>query len=106
MAQAMEKAKPQAEIMQATGTAITPADMLNTALTNGASVEVMGQLMTLHERWEASQARKAFDNAMAELRQNMPTVIKRQAADFGNGSAAYKYEDLSAVTEALSPIMA
>lgn len=86
--------------------AVTPSAMITQAIASGAGVEVMEKLMALHERWEAMQARKSFDNAMAELRQNMPTVVKSQQADFGNGGASYKFEDLSAVTEALSPIMA
>lgn len=86
--------------------AVTPSAMITQAIASGAGVEVMEKLMALHERWEAMQARKSFDGAMAELRQHMPTVIKSQEADFGQGSAKYKYEDLSAVTEALSPIMA
>lgn len=86
--------------------AVTPSAMITQAIASGAGVEVMEKLMALHERWEAMQARKAFDNAMAELRQNMPTIIKGQEADFGRGKASYRYEDLSAVTEALSPIMA
>jgi hypothetical protein len=86
--------------------AVTPSAMISQAIANGAGIEVMEKLMALHERWEAVQARKAFDNAMAELRQNMPTVVKGQTADFGKGKASYRYEDLSAVTEALSPIMA
>ena len=86
--------------------AVTPAAMITQAIASGAGVEVMEKLMALHERWEAMQARKSFDDAMASLRQNMPTVVKSQQADFGNGGASYKFEDLSAVTEALSPIMA
>jgi hypothetical protein len=43
---------------------------------------------------------------MADLRAEMPTIVKGQTADFGKGKASYKFEDLSAVTEALSPIMA
>jgi hypothetical protein len=86
--------------------AVTPAAMITQAIASGAGVEVMEKLMGLHERWEAMQARKSFDDAMAALRQNMPTVVKSQQADFGNGGASYKFEDLSAVTEALSPIMA
>lgn len=93
-------------IEQARAIVATPAEMLAQAVSSGAGIEVVEKLLTLHERWEAMQARKAFDNAMAELRQNMPTIIKTQEASFGNGKAAYQYEDLSAVTEALSPIMA
>lgn len=94
--------------------AVTPAAMITQAIASGAGVEVMEKLMALHERWEAMQARKAFDDAMAKLRENMPTVVKNQKVDYENKSTDdngnkqrtnYKYEDLSDVTEALSPVM-
>lgn len=95
------------QVAQPTRTAITPDHMLNQAIAQGAGVEVMEKLMTLHARWETMQARKAFDNAMAQLRENMPEVIKNQTVDFtsSKGRTNYKYEDLSDVTKALSPVM-
>lgn len=93
---------------------VTPSAMITQAIASGAGVEVMEKLMALHERWEAMQARKAFDDAMSKLRENMPTVVKNQKVDYENKSADdngvkgrvnYKYEDLSDVTEALSPVM-
>lgn len=85
---------------------ITPAAMIQQAIQSGSGVEVMERLLALQERHDAFQARKAFDDAMADLRANMPTIIKDQTADFGKGKASYKFEDLSAVTEVLSPILA
>jgi len=85
---------------------ITPQDMIQQAIQSGSGVEVMERLLALQERHDAFQARKAFDDAMADMRSDMPTIIKGQSADFGKGKTAYKFEDLSAVTEALSPIMA
>lgn len=85
---------------------ITPAAMIQQAIQQGSGVEVMERLLALQERHDAFQARKAFDDAMADMRSDMPTIIKGQSADFGKGKTAYKFEDLSAVTEALSPIMA
>ena len=86
----------------------TPMEMLNQAVANGAGAEVMEKLLDLHERWEANQARKAFDAAMSDLRSNMPEIIKKREVDFTSqkGRTNYKYEDLSVVTEALSPVMA
>src|SRR5690348_16033067 len=83
---------------------VTPSAMITQAIASGAGVEVMEKLMALHERWEAMQARKAFDDAMSKLRENMPTVVKNQKVDYENKSADdngvkgrtnYKYEDLS-----------
>lgn len=93
---------------------VTPSAMITQAIASGAGIEVMEKLMALHERWEAMQARKAFDDAMSRLREDMPTVVKNQKVDFQNkqadedgqrGRVNYRYEDLSDVTEALSPVM-
>jgi ERF superfamily protein len=91
------------------GTAITPADMLNKAIEQGVGVEVVEKFMDMHARWEAMQARKAFDSAMADLREVMPVVTKNQKVKFKNkngGFTDYVHEDLSDVTSALSPVMA
>lgn len=83
----------------------TPATMLEKAITSGANVEVMEKLLALQERWEANQARKAFDAALSDLRDDLPTITKNKAANFGQGRAAYKYEDLSEMIEQLSPAL-
>jgi len=50
---------------------ITPMDMLHNAVSQGANIDVLEKLMLLHERYEASVARKAFDAAMAEAKSHM-----------------------------------
>ena len=48
---------------QAVSTAITPMDMINTAIERGADIDQLTKLMDLQERWEANEARKAYQNA-------------------------------------------
>lgn len=83
--------------------ALTPSDMLAHAVTNGAGLEVVEKLMVLQERWDASQARKAFDDAMARLRENMPRIVKDKQVSFN--STNYRYEDLDSITSVISPVM-
>jgi len=45
------------------GAGVTPMAMLDRALASGASLEMVEKLMSLQDRWEASQGRKAFDAA-------------------------------------------
>ncbi len=87
-------------------TAVSPYALLETAVSNGAGLDVIEKLMALQERHDAGQARKAFDAAMAEARADMPVIVKNQAADFGAGKTAYKYEDLAAIAEAVGPVLA
>src|SRR6202163_5089119 len=84
---------------------MTPMSMLDRAIAGGASIEVLDKLMGLQERYEANQARKAFDNAMADS--VFPIIKKNQAVDFtsAKGRTHYKYEDLADVLRAVVPIL-
>jgi len=89
--------------------AIHPGNLLEKAITSGASVEIMERLMDLQERFDKNMARKAYDAAMAGLRVDLPTIVKTKEVGFegrGGGRTTYRYEDLATVTEQLSPVMA
>lgn len=85
-----------------------PMEMLSRAVQSGASVETLEKLMALQERWEANNARKAFDAAMAAARQELPEIIKGRVVDFtsSKGRTHYRYEDLAIISETVSPILA
>lgn len=104
----MTKSTQLAHAEPTTNNVLSPAEMIGQAIASNSGPEVMEKLLALQERWDARNAKMAFDDAMAELRQNMPAIIKRQEVDFttNKGRTNYRYEDLSAVTEALSPVMA
>lgn len=78
----------------------TPMDMLARALERGADLTVLEKLMDLQERHEKSQARKAFDAAVAEAKSKIKPVVKNRQ---GNNS---KYADLSAYAKEVDPILA
>lgn len=82
---------------------ISPSTFVQDAIAKGASVEVLEKLLGLQERFEANQARKAFDNAMADVRGELPDIIKNRRVDFNQ--THYAYEDLSSVVEALAPVL-
>lgn len=89
--------------------AMTPMEMLSAALTNNASVEMIEKLMTLQARWEASQGRKAFDNAIAAAKAEIPVIIKAREVDFTGKTGIrthYHYEDLAVIAETINPILA
>jgi len=89
-------------------TALTPMDMLNRAVSQGASIEVLEKLMTLQERWEANQARKSFDEAMAAAKAEIPVIAKNRTVDFTStkGRTHYKHEDLAEIARTVTPILA
>lgn len=88
---------------------ITPMDMLNQAVTTGANIETLTQLMNLQERWEANQARKAFDEAMAEAKAEIPVILKNKSVGYdaknGGSRTSYKHEDMAQIARTVDPIL-
>lgn len=87
--------------------ALTPMDMVGRAVASGASIEVVEKLMALHERWEATQARKAFDEAMSAAKAEIPVIFKSREVDFtsAKGRTHYRYEDLAEIARTVNPIL-
>jgi ERF superfamily len=87
---------------------VTPMDMLNRAVQSGADIDMIEKLLNLQERWEASNARKAFDNAMAAAKAEIPTITKNRVVDFtsAKGRTNYRYEDLGEIAKIVDPILA
>lgn len=81
--------------------ALTPLDMLNAAVERGADIAVLERLMGLHERFETTQARRAFDNAIACAKAEIAPVVKNRPGHNGR-----KYADFAAVSNAVSPALA
>lgn len=71
--------------------ALTPVDLLRIAVTQGADIEKLKQLMDLQERWEKNEARKAFVAAMAKFKANPPTITKNKRVHFDTTKGACDY---------------
>lgn len=76
--------------------AITPLDMLNRAVASGANIETLEKLMGLHERWEAAQARRAFDEAIAGAKAEIRPVVRN-----AKGHNDKRYADFAAIAKAV-----
>lgn len=89
---------------------ITPMHMLQLAVQQGADLQKLEKLMELQERWEANQARKAFDAAISAAKAEIKPIVKKREVDFpaknGGTRTNYKYEDLAAIADAIDPILA
>ena len=81
----------------------SPPALLQQAVQSGADVEVLERLMGLQERWEDNQARKAYDQAMAAIRADLPPIEKKVSVDYNK--THYKYERLQDVVEAVQPVL-
>lgn len=80
--------------------AMTPMEMLSSAISNGQSVEVLDKLMALQERWEANQGRKAFDQAIAAAKASIPPIMKNR-----EGHQSKRYADFSAIARVVDPVL-
>jgi hypothetical protein len=80
---------------------LTPMDMLNQAVSQGANIEMLEKLMAMQERWEGNQARKAYESALAAAKAEIDVIHKGKT-----GHNAKKYADLAAIARAVGPVLA
>jgi hypothetical protein len=90
---------------------MTPMELLDRAIVGGQGIEVLKGLMDLQERWEKNQARKAFDDAMASAKSEIPVILKNRRVGFdskkaGSARTDYKHEDLAEIARTVDPILA
>ena len=100
MAQALDKVSiiPQDEPRALA--VVTPMEMLNRAVETGASLEMVEKLMTLQERWDATQARKQFDAAVADAKAEIPAITRN-----ATGHNSKRYADFAAIAKVVDPII-
>lgn len=82
-------------------TVATPMAMIERAVAAGASIETIEKLMGLQERFEANQARKAFNEAISEAKARVRPVVRNKT-----GHNSKKYADFAAIASAVDPILA
>jgi len=85
-------------------------NLIKDAIAAGAPIETIGKLMEYQERWEANQAKKSFNAAIAAFKANPPRVLKTVEVGFDSqrtGSrTSYKHEDLADMLAAIDPVLA
>jgi len=74
--------------------------MLNRAVESGASLEMVEKLMTLQERWDATQARKQFDAAVSAAKSEIPAITRN-----ATGHNSKRYADFAAIAKVVDPII-
>jgi len=79
---------------------LTPMEMIAQGLAKGASIEILEKLFALQERWEASQQRKDFDQAIAAAKAKIPPIVRNRV---GHNHA--RYSDFAAIAAVVDPII-
>lgn len=85
---------------QQTNALVTPMAMIDRALASGAAPETLEKLLALQERWEATQARKAFDEAIALAKAQIAPVVKNKS-----GHNDKRYADFAAIARVVDPVI-
>lgn len=82
----------------------TPSYLLQLAVQQGADLDKLERLMGLQERWEANEARKAYDTAFAAFKAEAVRIVKNRQVT--NGPLAGKsYAELFSVVNAITPAL-
>lgn len=76
-----------------------PADLIRIAVEQNMDVEKLSKLMDLQERWEATEARKAYFDAFANF-QAMTPIIKKTSKGHN-----YMYAALGDIAQQLRPVL-
>lgn len=86
------------------GNIMTPMAMIDRALSSGASIETIEKLMGLQERWEANQARKAFNEAFAAFKTEAIIIARNREVTDGPLKGR-RYAELVSFVEAATPAL-
>jgi|GEM_PF-428322 len=83
----------------------SPQEMIRFAVERGADLEKLEKLLALQERWEANEARKAYNQAMTAFKANPPKIEKDKKVGYDSkqgGKVGYSHATLGNVTEKIS----
>jgi hypothetical protein len=107
---AVAKVEPEARAVEAphSETAAIMAMIERMSTDPSISIERVEQAFAFYEKVQASQARKAFDAAMAAAKSELPVILKNRNVSYGEGTkkTQYDHEDLGGIAKAIDPILA
>jgi hypothetical protein len=81
---------------------VNPIQMIQTAVSRGATLDYVRQLLDLQERWERREAEKAFNEAMSATKTELRPVVR----DARNNQTSSDYATLAAIADVVDPIAA
>lgn len=92
------------QVIQREPSEMTPRNLLALAVQQGADLDRLERLMALQERWEANEARKAFNEAFAAFKAEAVEIIKNKAVNDGPLKGK-RYAELFSVVNAVTPLL-
>lgn len=88
--------------------AVTPMSMIERAVEKGADVAMIEKLMELQERNDRNLGRRAFDQAIAKAKAEIPPIIKNRHVKYATKTGQntdYHHEDLAEIAKTVDPIL-
>jgi hypothetical protein len=82
----------------------SPAAMMLSAMDRGASLAQVEKMMELQERWEANEARKAYNAAFSAFKAEAIRITKNKEVTAGP-LAGKSYAELHSVVDAITPAL-
>jgi hypothetical protein len=73
----------------------SPAALMIKAVAGGMDISTLERMLTLQERYEANEARKAYTEAMASFKKNPPEIEKDRHVSFKTSSGVTEYNHAS-----------
>lgn len=82
----------------------SPVGIFQMAMTKGLDLDKVEKIIELQERFEANEARKAYNQAMADFKANAPTILKDRKVGFNTqkGKTNYSHATLGNVTQTIN----
>lgn len=71
---------------------LSPAEMISTAMVNGADLDQLEKLLSLQERWEKNNSIKEYNKAMAQFKANPPRIEKDKHVSYSTNTGTMKYD--------------
>jgi hypothetical protein len=82
----------------------TPMALISMAVQQGADIEYLKQLMDLQERFEANEAKKAYNAAFASFKAEAITILRQKEVTSGPLEGRF-YAELYSIIDAVAPAM-
>lgn len=106
MSEVIEMEQSQTAIVPQQGPAAdSPMAMAIAAMNSGMSPEQIGAMMDLQDRYNATQAKKAYDEAFAAFKAEAVKIFKNKAVEGKSPLAGTKYAELHDVVNAVTPAL-
>ncbi len=94
---------PETALMVEPAAPVNPMALIQSAIDRGTPIADLSKLLDLQERWEKTEARKAFVMAMNAFKANPPTIFKNKTVSFATakGQTEYTHATLDEVCRAI-----